>query len=301
MKNELKEKRHIAVALKDVSVNKQDRTFKAIITDETVDHSRDVIDSMGINVKTFKKNGPIFFNHDRNLLLGSATDIKRVGKTHVVTAKFADEGTDVFIDKIYKLVKQGHLKTMSIGFRPIDNPRRPTKEDYAKYGKSVEWVYGKILLLEASIVTLPDNENATILACKELDIDPKTIMGDDYIEAEETEEKGILNVKVAINEESIKKLEEAESTEDLPEEIILDIDGKEFASIKTDKMTKEIDEEIEIIEELIEETKELSEKDILVAKIKKELGIQLANKEVEIQIKEELSKWIAKENGLLYW
>lgn len=255
------------MVIKEATVDLDKRTFKAIISSEIVDREGEVIKAAGMNLSQFKKIGTILFNHNRDFVLGSPTSVKRVGKDIVMKADFADEGTGEDIDKVYKLVQQGHLKTMSVGFQYLEHPRQPTKEDMRDF-KGVRLVAQKTLLLEASIVSVPANQDAIILSCKDLDMDPKIILGEDYEETTEV----------------MKKVEKAE------EEI-------ETINKKIDVMI----EDIHTIETIESKEDIKSEKDLLIEKIKKELRQDIKNKEIVAIIKEELIKNELIRNGRIFY
>ena len=178
MKNEKIIKTYV---ISKANLDEDKRIFRATITDQTVDRDKEVILAKGMNIKEFKKNGIILFNHDKNMPIGKSIDIKRVGDALVMTGKLALEGTISEADKIWQLIKQGILKSMSIGFMGTEF-RMPTKEDIKDFGKEVIRVISKSQLLEVSVVSVPANQNALITAFKDMDIDPKSMLGVSYIE-----------------------------------------------------------------------------------------------------------------------
>lgn len=166
------------------TVNEEKREFTAVITDQTLDRDDEVILARGLNVKDFKQNGIILFNHDTSMPIGKALNIKRVGDQWIMTGKLAAAGTVAKADEIWQLVKQGMLKAISIGFMIVER-RQPTQEDIKEFGKDVWRVISKSKLLEASIVAVPANQNALIQSMKALNIDPKSLLGDDFKELDD--------------------------------------------------------------------------------------------------------------------
>lgn len=256
--------KNMSLKAEDVDVEDQ-RLFTAIITDDSIDRDKEVLLPSGLNKKDFVKNGIILFNHNQNDPIGTATSLRRSGNGWKATGKIAEEGTDSHIDKIWKLVKQGILKGVSVGYQ-IEEQRPPTPEDKAMFGKAVEWVVSKWKLLEFSVVSVPANQNALILAAKAINLDPKVILGEDYEEVE-VDEKGI-------------------------EEEIVEVKTEE--EIKKD-IVKEIDAEIKQLEEDI--TLEAETKEKLVEVVKEE---KVDIKEVMKYFTEEYKKQIKKNKGMLF-
>lgn len=243
--------KNMSLKAEDVDVEDQ-RLFTAIITDDSIDRDKEVLLPTGLNKKDFVKNGIILFNHNQNDPIGTATALRRSGNGWKATGRIAEEGTDTHIDKIWKLVKQGILKGVSVGYQ-IEEQRPPTPEDKKMFGKAVEWVISKWKLLEFSVVSVPANQNALITAAKAIDLDPKFILGEDYVK-EEVIDKGveeeIVEVKeVNISEEldaEIKQLEEEMVIEKEVKEKLLEVVKKEKVDIKkvmkyfTEEYKKEI-------------------------------------------------------------
>lgn len=172
------------------------REFTAIITDNSIDRDSEVLLPEGMNKKEYMKNPIILFNHNSNEPIGTALGLRRSGNGWKATGKLA-EGIER-IDNVWKLVKQGVLKTISVGFR-VDEQRAPTKKDIQEFGKDVRNIISKWSLLEFSVVSVPANHNAIITAAKSLDINPTDILPN-YKE-EETIEK---QVEATIEELEIK-------------------------------------------------------------------------------------------------
>lgn len=256
-----------SLEIKEPTVNVEERTFEAFITATTLDLDNEVVLARGLDVSRFKQGkGKILYNHQKGFVLGVATEIKRVGERWKIKAKFASEQASERINEIYHLVKEGILTTMSIGFSvPRDGRRQPTAQDVKTYGKNVRSIITRAKLWEASVVVFESNEEAKILACKNLDIDPKFYLPEDY-DMEEVIEN--------VEEVEVKELDDVVIEEEVIEEVV---------------------------EEVIEEVKELSKQDILIAKIKNELRIEYKKKEMVRIIKEELLKKEFVRKGKIYW
>jgi len=230
--------------IKSTKVDTEKREFSATITDSSVDRDKEVLLPDGMNISEFKKNGIILFNHDKNLPLGTVLSLRRKGESWVAKGKLAEQGTSPEIDSVWSLVSQGILKAISIGFVNQEG-RQPTKLDIKKFGKNVNYVISKFELIEFSIVAVGSNPNALISSCKELDLDPKIIMGDGYKDLEDTIEmtkeetddvlKDVDNEKEKIIKEAIEELEDVEIKEDIEEKIVEIVENEKTLNVKSNR------------------------------------------------------------------
>lgn len=129
-----------------------------ILSDETVDRYGDVIQASGWDLRHFGKGGnPIaLFNHDSDEVIGTWENVRVEGKRLLGRLKLAEEGTSATVDKVRRLVKQGILKAVSVGFRPMEYVPLDEKAD-PFWGP---FRYLKQELLECSVVSVPANPNA---------------------------------------------------------------------------------------------------------------------------------------------
>jgi len=128
--------------------------FEYILSDATVDRHGTIIDPNGWDTTTFQKNPIAFFNHNSDWPIGTWEKIRVEGGRLVGKLKLAQEGTSARIDEITKLIRQGILKAVSVGFRILEEPDRSRKVP----------LYKKVQLLEASVVGVGSNPNALVLA-----------------------------------------------------------------------------------------------------------------------------------------
>jgi hypothetical protein len=95
-------------------------TVQFIASDETLDHYADVIRVNGWRFTHFSKNAPFVDSHDYSSitkLLGQVTDFGVHQDELVETVKYAREpGT--LADWAFKMVRDGFLKAVSVGFIP---------------------------------------------------------------------------------------------------------------------------------------------------------------------------------------
>ena len=220
--------------IKEITTDKKE--FTAIISTNDVDSYDEVLLPEGLNAKKFATNPIILFNHNRDMPIGKSLSIRKSGNGLVAKGKLAEGILE--IDNIWKLIKQGILKGVSVGFRVIEE-RKPTPEDIKLFGKKVRNVISKWSLMEFSVVSLPANQSALITSCKELKIDPKSILGESYIDTKED---------INIIEEEIEKIEkEVEVSKEIKEklvEVVKDspkkVDMKDVLKYFTDEVKKQI-------------------------------------------------------------
>src|SRR5215207_3857236 len=136
-----------------------------VLSDDTKDRMGDVIDAKGWVLANFKKNPIALFNHSSNFPIGTWTNVRVEGKRLVGNLKLAAEGTSDRIDEILRLVEQGILRAVSVGFSPIE--REALADNSGILFKKQE-------LLETSLVSVPANPSAVQLA-RSLHVSDETI------------------------------------------------------------------------------------------------------------------------------
>lgn len=128
----------------------------AIASTATVDRQGEIVEVDGWDLKDFKKNPIILWGHDHSQLpLGTATKtwIEGSGKSAKLMIKIAFQEVTELGRAVKQLVADNVLKTLSVGFQPLDG------EDNR---------YTKQRLLEVSVVNVPANADAMMLGYKSL-------------------------------------------------------------------------------------------------------------------------------------
>jgi HK97 family phage prohead protease len=131
-----------------------------VLSDGSIDRMGDVIEPGGWQLEQIKSDPPVLFNHDRNQIVGRWTDIRvKEGKLigRIVWAKSNKWPMGQYIRD---LVREGVLRTVSVGFQPV--AREPLTKDADKYHGPFRFT--KQQLLECSLVSVPANPNALALA-----------------------------------------------------------------------------------------------------------------------------------------
>lgn len=150
------------VELRTVGPELGEREFEFLASDETPDSYGDIVSVEGWDLKRYKRNPIVLFNHRSDTPVGHSpkTFIDEVKKALICRVKLADEGTSDFIDTLYKLMKQRIVRAMSVGFRATKDPEILRDKDGNFLG--IKFVGQE--LLENSIVSIPANPNSLSLA-----------------------------------------------------------------------------------------------------------------------------------------
>jgi HK97 family phage prohead protease len=136
-----------------------------------VDDVGDLMTFDKVDMRRYDKNPILLYNHNRDLPLGKVLERKLSEKGLWVKGRVSNSA-DPFISYIRDLVKEGILKTMSIGFEP-------KKEEMDSKGVNVikEW-----RLNEISIVTLPANIDAEFSVAAKSLADKNGVSYADFVE-----------------------------------------------------------------------------------------------------------------------
>jgi len=148
-------------ASKPLSIDKEARTIQVVMTTNEVDRDMDIVETMGIDTKSFENNPVVLWAHNpHDPPIGSVVELSKMENMLLGTVKFAETPR---ADEIFKLYEQGHLKTWSIGFQG-------TEIDYRKNenGDVMGYHFLKSELRELSAVPIPANPSALVKACKGL-------------------------------------------------------------------------------------------------------------------------------------
>jgi HK97 family phage prohead protease len=196
-----------------------DMSAKGKISTVDVDSDGDIVLMEGIDTSRFSKNPVILFQHDMNKPIGKMTKLDNNGDHMEGTVKFS---TEPFSQKIHQLMKDGVLRTFSIGFIPTETAIKGTQDFNKSMGElesrfpgrfdksKVNRVIKKSLLLETSVVTIPANENAVISEVKALKLDetPEVIEEKSVDEqiAEIIETPEVIEKEIEVHKIVIKKV-----------------------------------------------------------------------------------------------
>lgn len=138
-----------------------DLTF--VLSDGTVDRYGDVVDAKGWQLDWFRKNPIALFGHNHDFPIGRWEDVRVEGDRLVARLRLAAEGTSARIDEIRRLIEQGILKAVSVGFKAVESE---------PMGRGIRFIRQE--LLECSVVGVPANPAALAVA-KSLHVSPETM------------------------------------------------------------------------------------------------------------------------------
>jgi HK97 family phage prohead protease len=137
------------------------RTLTFVFSDESVDRYGDVIFARGWDLANFNANPIALFGHDAGSVenvIGRAKNVRVEGTRLIGDIEFMGADVNPNAEAVYQMVKGGFLKTVSVGFQPIEwelakDKSRPQGVNFKKQE-----------LMEISIVPIPANPNALIQA-----------------------------------------------------------------------------------------------------------------------------------------
>ena len=154
----------------DLQIEEGERAFVITITTDAIDRDNEVLLPSGINLDNYRKNPTVFWAHDHGALpIGVAQWIKETARglaAKPVLAKRPETHVGNWLaDDILSLVRQGVLRTASVGFIPT-KWHEPTADDIKARPdlEGVARIYDEWELLEFSIVPVPSNPEALTLA-----------------------------------------------------------------------------------------------------------------------------------------
>lgn len=157
------------------SLDEKARTAEYIISSDHVDRMGEIVEQTW-QLENYKQNPIVLFGHDPSKadnVLGKCVELETINgdddhKITVAKVQFAEEGTSANADTVWKLIKQGILKTVSVGFIP-----HTFKHTTDKSTDDEITVLSDNELLEFSIVPIPANPNAVALAFEDGSITEK--------------------------------------------------------------------------------------------------------------------------------
>jgi HK97 family phage prohead protease len=144
-----------------------------VLTDESLDRHSERVIVRGVDLASFKKNPIMLYNHIRTMAgwwggegisddsilpIGRWENIKKVG-TQIEADAYVDMD-DEFAAKVGGKVKSGILSAVSIGFKALAYSDAEEDKVLGQKGLTIT----KSELMEASLVDIPANPNATVVS-----------------------------------------------------------------------------------------------------------------------------------------
>jgi HK97 family phage major capsid protein/HK97 family phage prohead protease len=148
------------------------RGSEYVLSDDSIDRMGDSIQTNGWDLAEFanEKNPIALFNHNPNFIIGRWQDVRVDGNVLRGRLELANKNTSPRVNEIRKLVEQGILKAVSVGFRDLQSEPLKSADGRALGGLR----YLRPQLVEASLVAVPANPNALAIA-KSLNISPRLL------------------------------------------------------------------------------------------------------------------------------
>lgn len=225
-------------ALSTENLISEDSKIIGIMSTIGCDSDNDILMPNGCDFSRYEKNSVICWNH--------ALDLKPLGKIENIVVSDTDIRGELKFSESYdeavtvkNLIKEGILKTLSVGYIPVEILKKGTKafNDYAaKFKLDVTEcvrIVSKWLIIETSVVAVPSNEDALIL------YSGKNFMSDAmkkslHIEikgCKEDENKVITEDNVEVSpEETVQEVQDILIVEKVNE----DLPNEEVSEINTD-------------------------------------------------------------------
>jgi HK97 family phage prohead protease len=190
------------------------------------------------NLENYMINPVILINHDQsdiNSLVGKATLVEPRAEGLYFEAQIGSEGEELTDSQstVVKLVRQGILKTLSVGFMP---------HDYEVDKKTGVLTYKNAELLEISLVTVPMNQLSVLTSVKAFNGESEILQIEATKEVEQIEVKEGEKILPTISVEPTNGdyVETPSSdTEDQPDQEEIDIETmKAQIAVMQDQITK---------------------------------------------------------------
>lgn len=184
--------KHIKATIEEKSAEE----FTAIASSSVVDRQGEIIDQAGWDLKNFKENPILLWMHDHTKPLGKATRVwlDKSGKEPVLKFKGVISTATEWGRAAKQLVDEGILNSFSVGFRANDiDDNKITKAE----------------LYEISLVTIPANPEARIVAAKAL---KEAGIKEDILKEFEVTELESLKLKVKELEDKVNSEKELQSS-----------------------------------------------------------------------------------------
>ncbi len=143
--------------------------FTAILSTDALDRDSEVVIPSGMYSKDFEKNPVLLYAHDPTKPIGKVLSLRRglddVRGEFEITPRPENYEGEWFPDFVKGLIEAGVIRGISIGFAPMAGGWRvANKADKDRYGGECKGVYSRWNLHEVSVVSVPANQDALIVA-----------------------------------------------------------------------------------------------------------------------------------------
>ncbi len=180
----------------------EERTVVGIISTPDIDSDDEIVLPEAIKLNRYRKNPIVLWNHNMDQPIARATEMKFTEDGITTKTVF---GSTQFAQDIFTLMKEGIVRTFSIGFLPIKYFRNGSEEFKTEAQKliarwpnkftkkmleNVKAIIAQAELFEYSVVSVPANSEAyvTAISSKHLKLDKETYSAFGINEPETVEE-----------------------------------------------------------------------------------------------------------------
>lgn len=132
-----------------------ERTFRFVASTNDVDRDGDVIDQAGWQLDNYRKNPVVLVAHHSAAMPVARARVWIEASKLMADVTFPTPGVSAESDQAYRLVKEGFLRALSVGFMPLE--AKPQKD-------GTGWMFLKQDLYEISLVSVPANAHALLAA-----------------------------------------------------------------------------------------------------------------------------------------
>jgi HK97 family phage prohead protease len=163
------QRQHVAVQTR--SVDPKNLTVDVVASTPSVDSYGTIIDQAGWDLEQFKRNPVITWAHDdrgftasEGLPIANAIPetVRVEGGKLKMRLKFTPEDVHPFGYRVFRMIQEGFLHGLSVGFDPQEDEMGPDAN-----GNTVR-IYRKAKLLETAVVTIPSNDDALVQRARQL-------------------------------------------------------------------------------------------------------------------------------------
>lgn len=141
------------------------RTVRFVAATEKRANDGGVIEVRGWQLDRYLGNPIVLWAHDsKEPPIGKATKVERTADGLVIDVEFPTADVYPRGDTFYKLIREGFIRSCSVGFRVLEE-RDPTSQERAA---GTRWVATKTELLELSIVPVGSDQGAKVMDGKRL-------------------------------------------------------------------------------------------------------------------------------------
>lgn len=145
-----------------------DDEVEVVISTAALARDGDILIPQGCRLENYIANPIVLWGHDTDCPIGTSEDIVISADQITARVRFAPPGISAKADEIRGLVKAGIIRTVSVGFDPIDgeplDPKKPKGGQRITDWELLEWSFVSVPADPGAVVTARANGDATMPA-----------------------------------------------------------------------------------------------------------------------------------------